>query len=166
MSRRLLLAANLTAATALAGWATFLLAHARTKLDYLKAQVHQSIPTCQPISPSDPRLASMGLSHEPSHSWTDRRRAYLVFSLPPMPKGGEFTINVIAAKKGTALLETATTRQHVPIAKANSYHLPLAAAPSAQIVTLTLASRHMAPPHGHDRRWLGMAIASIEACPH
>lgn len=166
MKRRLFLLANLAGAAALAGWAAVLLAHARTKVDYLKAQVHQDIPLCQPVAASDPRMSSMGLSHEPDHSWTDRRRAYLAFGLPAMPNGGELSIQVVATTHKGVQLSLSGGQRGVTVDKTGLYPLPVSAASTPRTLVLAMESQTMSPPHGQDKRWLGLAIGSIAVCPH
>ncbi|WP_411834132.1 hypothetical protein [Pseudoxanthomonas mexicana] len=164
MNRKLVAAANIVVLTTCLVWGVWLLAKARSKVDYLAARIPEGVAACAWMLPSDPAVATLGMNHEAHHSWTDRAQAYIVVKVPPLPAGGRMDIEVVNLKARSLGLRLLGSERRYATTREGAYSLQLPASPEPGTATLVLDSDGMAPPEGEDRRWLGVAIGRIRVC--
>lgn len=167
MSRqKIILAANLLLIAGGFTWGVYLLEMAKSKADYVTDRIGEVPLRCVWSTLGEPGLATLGLSHEPHHSWSDRSVAYVAFRAPPLPQGGSAEIELIAllGKRMDIVVRGEDGRAR---AKGGGiYRVALTPARTATIRTIELRTRRMQPPTaGGDSRWLGAAISRFRVCP-
>ena len=164
--RKSLVVANVILIIGGLSWGLYLLGMARSKADYVTDRVGETPLPCTWMALGAPGVASLGLSHEPDHSWSDRKTAYLAFRAPPLPQGGSVEVELIAllGKRMDIIVrgESGQTR-----AQAGGIHrVALAPADRPTVRIIEFRSRRMQPPAaGGDSRWLGAAISRFRTCP-
>lgn len=164
MSRNGVIFANSLILLSFLAWGGWLLSQVRSTTDYLADRVLASGATCSWIRPSDRAVASLGLSHEQQHSWTDRVRAYIVMKVPALPSGGRIDIEIINLKADSLDIRLLEDAQHYRIRRTGVFSIKLPVSVKGKVEALVLDSNAMSPPQGADRRWLGVAISRLRIC--
>lgn len=163
MSPRLASAANSLVAVTLLVWGIWLLSAARSKSDYIVERVGPDSLACEWTPLHDPRLATLGLSHEEHHSWTDRAVAYIAFRAPAMPEGGRVEFDVVAFV-GDHLEVRIDGHESVYRGRGGQVRLEVEPTPEETRRLVVIETSGMHPPSGGDQRWLGGAIGPIRLC--
>lgn len=165
-ARRAVTAANLLLILGGLAWGVYLLSMARSKADYVVDRVGTSPLPCAWSPLGNPEIATLGLSHEPHHSWIDRRVAYVSFRAPPLPRGGSAEFEVIALVGKRINVSVRDESGKVRVDDGGIYRVTLAPSDVATVRTIELRMHRMLPPDaGGDSRWLGAAISRFRACP-
>ncbi|GGZ70964.1 hypothetical protein GCM10008101_26660 [Lysobacter xinjiangensis] len=148
-----------------AAWGAWLIAHARTKASYVTAAAaaKPTIAVCEWLKISESRAANLGFSIDESHAWTDRATAYLGVPVPDLNGAGwlDLDIAAVAAHRATVRID----RGERYVLRPGQVRLRLPPRSSAQPLLLTFTADGPKPPSGADRRWLGVAVSRIRACP-
>lgn len=146
-------------------WLVWLLSMARSKLDYVvqDASSRPVLPACEWVSVSAPPVATLGLSLEPTHAWTDRNEAMLAFRTESSSVAAFVDIRVVSVVAGKVSI-SADGAPAERVKGGGEVHLPLRAS-QGDVHTVLITTRRPLPPHGDDRRWLGAAVSAIRVCP-
>lgn len=147
------------------GWLGWLYSMGRSKLDYVVARLatQPPLPACTWVPIATPALAALGLSFEPSHAWTARGTVLLAFRAPRLGVRTLVQLRVIAVA-GRDVDIRADGGPGIKISGAGDVTLPLheQRADGAHVVSIRVGQPR--PPHGDDRRWLGIAVSAIRVC--
>ncbi len=150
---------------AMLAWAAWLASMARSKLDYLvaKAQTQAPLPACLWTSISTPAVSSLGLSFEPSHAWSERKETFLAFRTPSFLPPVVVDLR-LPAVVGKDVLMSADGGKVFAVSADGDVRLPLRQLPAGSVHVVAIRIGKSLPPHGQDRRWLGVAISEVRVC--
>lgn len=165
-TRGIVTAANLILIAGGLTWGLCLLGTARSKADYVTDRVGDVPLPCAWSSLGNPDIKTLGLSHEPHHSWSDRRVVYIAFRAPPLPQGGsaEFEVIALLGKRIDVAMRGEDGRARVK--DGGVHRIPLSPSDTSTIRVIEMRTQRMQPPTaGGDSRWLGAAISRFRACP-
>lgn len=146
-------------------WLAWLFSMTRSKLDYVvqDARSRPLLPTCDWVPVNAPSFASLGLSFEPTHAWTNRKDVIVAFRTESSPKALFADVGLVAVAGGGVSI-SADGAKAQRIESAESVRIPLHT-PRDGVHSLQITTKHALPPHGDERRWLGVAISAIRVCP-
>ncbi len=146
-------------------WLAWLTSMGRSKLDYVIAKLatRPALPACTWVPVATPALATLGLSFEPSHAWTARNTVLLAFRTQPLTMPAFVQLRVVAVA-GSGIDIRADGGARVKITDAEDVMVPLHARRTDGIHVVSIRVGHPRPPHGNDRRWLGLAASAIRVC--
>lgn len=150
-------------------WGLWLLGRGKSIADYTLSRLSYKpiAPTCQTFGMDAPSVAKVGWSQEPTHSWSDRRDAYIALTLPAMPRGGAVDMNVIAlpGEQATFRIDRGAV---FSIKSARQLRLPFGSRKAGPIL-IEITVEKPKRPSGEDRRWLGIAVKDLRvvsaSCP-
>lgn len=148
---------------AMMAWLAWLVSTARSKQDYVvtKAQMQTPLAACTWTAMSASAVTTLGLDFEPTHAWSERKQVFIAFRTQPLVAPAFVQLR-LAAVVGTGIEVDADGGSPVRVSHADELRLPLLQHGGVHVVTIHVG--RALPPHGQDRRWLGMAISAIRVC--
>jgi hypothetical protein len=162
------LAFSLLLLLAIFGWGGWLLKMRKSTLDYVVAAARKApaIPDCQWVAVPSPSIATLGLSFDPGHAWTDRKRAYLAFRTSRVQASVELKTVAMVARIQISADGGSPERLSGALKSKGSgiVRLPLRPDVPDGVHSIVIGVVNPKPPHGRDLRWLGLAISGIRAC--
>lgn len=151
---------------AMGAWAAWLVSKAKSKADYVveRAESVAPLPACEWVAFDAPAVASLGFSQDPGHAWSDRATAYLAVNPGAIPEGGWLDLDVAAVAQGETWIDIDGGARYV-VRKGKAIRMPVPALEESRVLLVAFTANDLLPPHGAERRWLGVAISRLRVCP-
>lgn len=146
-------------------WAAWLLSRGKSRLDYVVENARKQAPlaACEWVPIATPSVATLGLSFEPSHAWTERKEAMLAFQTGAIVGASVVKLRLVSIA-GAGISISADGGESRMLQSPGEFSLPLRKPRTGNVHTVSIKVARPLPPHGQDRRWLGVAISAIRTC--